>query len=450
MKGLSFPFYAKSTIVPSLMNYWTIVIALLSVVGMLALLIFKSTIKIGRFTLETFWIPPFLGAILVLAFRILSWDYFWGMLTSPSAINPLEILVLFLSMSLLSIILDEAGFFAFLASRAVILSKGSQLKLFTIFFLLSSILTVFTSNDIIILTFTPFLIFFAKRAHVDPIPYLFGEFVSANTWSLLFLIGNPTNIYLGESFGIDFATYFLHMWPSTLFAGVLSYLLLLALFHKKLKDPIAFQVEEAPIKDRFLMVTSLLSIIICLALMALSSVVALKMWLISGISAATLVVVDLVYILFKRDKAVYLLSSFKRLPYPIIPFILSMFALVMSLKENGFTLQIANALSGFDEIWGYGLSSFFVSNAINNIPMSVLYSEIIKDGGASLRAVYASIIGSNLGAYLSPLGALAGVMWMSILKKHDVSFSFLDFLKYGVLIALPCLAVALAGLYLVV
>jgi arsenical pump membrane protein len=45
---------------------------------------------------------------------------------------------------------------------------------------------------------------------------------------------------------------------------------------------------------------------------------------------------------------------------------------------------------------------------------------VIRDGGASLRAVYASIIGSNIGAFLSPVGALAGVMWMSILKRHDI------------------------------
>jgi len=125
-----------------------------------------------------------------------------------------------------------------------------------------------------------------------------------------------------------------------------------------------------------------------------------------------------------------------------------MFALVMALKENGLTAQIGSLLSQTDEVWGYGFASFFASNLINNIPMSVLFTEIVRDGGGSLRAVYASIIGSNIGAFLSPVGALAGVMWMSILKRHGIAFSFLDFVKYGAIIALPSMAAALSGLAL--
>jgi Na+/H+ antiporter NhaD/arsenite permease-like protein len=60
------------------------------------------------------------------------------------------------------------------------------------------------------------------------------------------------------------------------------------------------------------------------------------------------------------------------LPYTIIPFILSMFALVMALKENGLTLQIATLLAGADEVWGYGFCLFLRLQRINNIPMSVL------------------------------------------------------------------------------
>ena len=431
------------------MKEWlALAIASLGVIGMLLMLVFKSEIRLGKAKLETFWMPPFLAAVLLLASGLLRLDYFWDMLTSASAINPLQILVLFLSMTFLSIVLDEAGFFAFLASKAAHFARGSQFALFSILYALTSFLTIFTSNDIIILTFTPFLVFFSKNAKVNPIPYLVGEFVAANTWSLLFLIGNPTNIYLGASFSLSFSSYFFAMWPSTLMAGITSYFIMLLLFIKALREPLSLQVEVAPIKDKFLLVASLSSLSLCILLLAISSFINLPMWIISGCSALLLLVLAGIYTLSHKDRAKYLGHSLARLPYTIIPFILAMFALVMALKENGLTKQIALLLSGCDEVWGYGFSSFLMCNLINNIPMSVLYTEIIRDGGASLRAVYASIIGSNIGAFLSPVGALAGVMWMSILKRHGIRFTFFDFMKYGVLIAIPSMAAALAGLYL--
>jgi len=446
--GFSFIFEGKGIDSFSPMEWWALGISIAGVVGMLLALALKSEVKIGRFRLETFWICPFLAALILLASSLLHWDYFWGMLTSSSAINPLEILVLFISMTFLSIVLDEAGFFSYLASKAARIAKKSQFILFSILYGLTSILTVFTSNDIIILTFTPFLIFFSKNAKVNPLPYLVGEFVAANTWSLLFLIGNPTNIYLGASFSISFGQYFLAMWPASVMAGVMSYFIMILLFIKMLREPITLEVAEAPIKDRFLLIASLSCLSVCIILLVCSSFFSLPMWIISGVSAAVLFILSLTYCLVRKEKMPYLTHSLARLPYTIIPFILSMFALVMALKENGLTLQIASLLNQTDEVWGYGFASFFMCNAINNIPMSVLFTEVIRDGGASLRAVYASIIGSNIGAFLSPVGALAGVMWMSILKRHGIKFSFLDFVKYGFLISLPTMAAALSGLYL--
>ena len=62
------------------------------------------------------------------------------------------------------------------------------------------------------------------------------------------------------------------------------------------------------------------------------------------------------------------------------------------------------------------------------------------------RAIYASIVGSNIGAFLTPIGALAGIMFTGLLKDHEVKLSFKDFFKYGIIIALPTCAVALAML----
>ena len=81
--------------------------------------------------------------------------------------------------------------------------------------------------------------------------------------------------------------------------------------------------------------------------------------------------------------------------------------------------------------------------------MSVLLSDIITAGSAGTKAVYATVIGSNIGAFLTPIGALAGIMFSELLRGHGLRFGYRDFLKLGVLVALPTCALALFGLFLV-
>ena len=91
------------------------------------------------------------------------------------------------------------------------------------------------------------------------------------------------------------------------------------------------------------------------------------------------------------------------------------------------------------------------ANVINNIPMSVLFCSIIENLAAesTVPAVFSAVIGSNIGAFLTPIGALAGIMWSSILKSHKLKFGYLDFLKIGVTVAIPTILVALGVLALI-
>ena len=102
-------------------------------------------------------------------------------------------------MTVLSVFLDEVGFFGYIAAFALKKAGRSRKRLFFYLYITVSVLTVFTSNDIIILTFTPFICYFAKSAKIDPVPYLFAEFIAANTWSMALIIGNPTNIYISSA-----------------------------------------------------------------------------------------------------------------------------------------------------------------------------------------------------------------------------------------------------------
>lgn len=421
-----------------------------------ALLIFtvlkEPSIKIGSHNFKIiYWMIPLLGGIILLVSGLLPIDTFIHGLTGNSSINPLKILVLFISMTMLSIFLDEAGLFSFLATKALSHSGKSQYKLFLLLFALVSILTVFTSNDIIILTFTPFISYFSKKAKINPIPYLFGEFVAANTWSMTLIIGNPTNIYLASSVGISFGEYLLKMIIPTLFAGITSLIMLLLVFRKSLKTPLTVTQETTKLKDKGLILIGIAHLSLCTILLVVSSYIQLEMWYITLSFAISLFVISFIYLIVRRRKKFILLQTLGRAPYELIPFVLSMFTIVLSLEHYDITTKICSYLGNDFVIIKYGISSFLAANIMNNIPMAVAFSSIINHlpKEALMAASYACIVGSNIGAYFTPLGALAGIMWAGILNRMDISFSFGKYISYGIRISIPVLLAALLGLYLV-
>jgi len=99
-------------------------------------------------------------------------------------------------------------------------------------------------------------------------------------------------------------------------------------------------------------------------------------------------------------------------------------------------------------MWSYGLSSFFLANLMNNLPMSIFFADLLSLVPYNELALFATIISSNLGAILTPIGALAGIMWMRILKEHDLNFSFGKFTLYGMAISIPTLLIAFLSLLL--
>ena len=412
---------------------------------MIVAVLFYPKINIGRISLSSYWMVTLVGAILLLSTGAVELPGVISALLADTAINPLKILVLFISMTLLSIYLDELGFFRYLASTTLRRAGCSQMHLFFILYVTVSILTVFTSNDIIILSFTPFICYFAKSANISPMPYLAAEFVAANTWSMALIIGNPTNIYLVTAAGGDFISYLVTMLFPTLISGTVAFFCLYFAFHKKLSQPIEATPEEVRLDDRLSLLIGIIHLAVCTILLAIGSYIGLQMWLVALVSALSLLTLTIIISFVRREVPVHTVASLKRAPWELIPFIISMFVVVESLHVNGVTDHIFRLLDTSAPIWSYGMTSFFAANLINNIPMSVLYSAILS-GGAGEAAVYATVVGSNLGACLSPIGALAGIMWSSILKKHDLKFGYFDFLKIGITIAIPALIAALAML----
>ncbi len=388
---------------------------------------------------------PLLGGFAMLAAGGLSFRSVANAFLVNSSVNPIRILILFLSMTVFSLILDQTGFFGYISGVILKRAGGGQIRIFLTLYAVISLLTVFTSNDIVILTFTPFICHFCRSGRIDPVPYLIMEFVAANTWSLLFLIGNPTNIYISGAFEIGFADYLSVMVLPTVAAGAVSLGIMLLIFRRKLMGRIDICTEVEPITDRPLMWVSLIHLALCVILLAISQYIGWEMWLISvgmGISA---VLCSAICLLARKKKLSPVRKALLRMPFEIIPFVIGMFVLVLALEGSGITERIGGVLASDDGAFSYGILSFLASNVLNNIPMSVLFSKILQFGGG-LTQIFATVIGSNIGAFLTPVGALAGIMWFNLLKQNGVKLSTPRFVLYGVMIGIPALLASVGTL----
>jgi arsenical pump membrane protein len=425
-------------------------------------------IRLGmrKIKINMYFLGSLLGPILIVIFGILNTSQILSGLGGVGSLNPFGILVLFLSMVFMSIFLDITGFFEYCARVALKYASGDGRRLYFSIYLAVSILTIFTSNDIIILTFTPFIYYFSKDAGIDPKPYLIAEFFAANTWSMMLYIGNPTNIVLAAAFHLRFDEYSKWMLLPSLIAGLLNMILLYLIFRKSINRPLKHVITINPreaITDKTSTILGLLILGTCIVCLAIAPYFGIEIWIISlGFGLALLI------ILLLRDSFVAVVKepidkkhftvgpTLKKIPISIIPFILSLFIMVEALRVYGITKEIGiffNSLCGTSTTattFVYGISSAITANVINNIPMTVAYVPIA--GAVSqanlLPAVLATTVGSNLGANLTPIGALAGIMWMSILREKEVKLTFKEFVKYGLFVTpltlLACLGVLAA------
>lgn len=418
------------------------IIALATIVlFLLSVLFFPSVKKIKIYSLI-----PLTGGLLMIAFRVLSADQVLGCFTENSSVNPVKILVLFLSMTVYSLILDKTGFFGFISGEVLKRAGHSQMRIFLALYAVISVLTIFTSNDIVILTFTPFICHFCRSARIDVIPYLIMEFVAANTWSLFLLIGNPTNIYISGAFDISFNEYLTHMALPTVAAGTVSLFVMLLLFRKRLNKTVNTLVQTVKINDIPLMLVSLGHLFACIILLAISQYTQIEMWIISFFTAISCIIMSLAVLLARKKSLMPVALAIKGMPFEIIPFVVGMFIIVLGLDNMGVTNIIAGGLEGTNGILSYGLSSLLFSNFLNNIPMSVLFSKVLAVS-PSLPEIYATIAGSNIGAFLTPVGALAGIMWSNLIKENKVKLSVGKFVTYGMAIGIPTMIASLLMIF---
>ena len=411
------------------------VLSALTILAMTLSFFLFPTINIKGKRIDTYWLITTIGAILILLFNISIAGNILNLFIQNNSTNPFKIIVLFLSLTFISKFLDAVGLFNFLASRASRIGKGNQFIIFTAFYFLISLLTIATNNDIIIIV-TPIMIYFAKASKIKPMPYLIMVCFVLNTLSTTFLTTNVSNLYLGSFFGITYFDYLAKLTPVSLILMLILYILLILVFYKDLKVKIEVEVEKERIKNKFLLCLGLTSLILTTIFLIISNLINVEMYLITLIFALVDLIIGSIYCFIRKEDKIYIFKPVKTLPYEFIPFLISMFIIISSLNQTDLLFQIGNLLNSIEsieaEVFAYGLTSAISANLVNNVPMSLLYANILNANTlTTVDNVYAAILASNLCALITPCGALSSLMFMRICKENEVKISYLDYMKFA-------------------
>ena len=189
---------------------------------------------------------------------------------------------------------------------------------------------------------------------------------------------------------------------------------------------------------------------VCTVLLIISSYIGLDMWIVCLCSAGAVMVGAVICLLGKKQSLHPLKKTAQRMPWHLVPFLISMFVVVLGLMNSGVTEKIASVFDNEFSLLSFGALSAGASNLMNNLPMSMFFVGILSSLSEPdlMQAVFATVIGSNMGSLLTPVASMSAMMWLSIVKHKHVDFKFFDFVKKGARITLPTLGAALGGLAL--
>nr|ABF22612.1 ArsB [Brucella tritici] len=420
-----------------------------------ALLIFLVTIVL------VIWQPrglgigwsAILGAVVALAAGVVHlsdvpivWDIVWNATAT------------FIAVIIISLLLDEAGFFEWAALHVARWGGGRGRLLFALIVLLGAAVAALFANDGAALILTPIVMAmllalgFSEKA---TLAFVMAAGFIADTASLPLVVSNLVNIVSADFFKIGFNEYAMIMVPVNFAAVAATLAVLLLYFRRSIPAPIRLGPQlKQPREAHFTTWRPSASGWVVLALLLIgffgleplgvpvSAVAAVGALLLLGVAA--------------RGHVISTREVLREAPWQIVIFSLGMYLVVYGLRNAGLTEQIAALLDVFAKggVWGAafgtGILTALLSSVMNNMP-TVLVGALSIDASSSTGVVkeamiYANVIGSDLGPKITPIGSLATLLWLHVLARKGMTITWGYYFKVGIVLTVPVLFVTLAAL----
>ena len=395
-----------------------------------------------------------LGAVIALIFGVIEfadiatvWAIIWNAVLT------------FIAIIIISILLDEAGFFKWAALHIAHFGRGSGHRLFFLMMMLGALISAFFANDGAALILTPIVMAILVQLGVSrasTLAFVMGAGFIADTASLPLTVSNLVNIVSADYYSISFGRYASVMIPVNLISIMMTLLVLYLFFRRDL----AFQYDAkkvfeagAPamaIQDKSTFIAGW-AILLCILIgFFVSDLLHLPISAIAGMGAVVLLLIA------RRGKVINVKKVIMSAPWQIVIFALGMYLVVFGLRNAGIMDYLVLLLNRLAEegIWsatiGTGFISAGLSSIMNNLP-TVLIGVLSVDASSATdltkeAMVYANVIGSDLGPKITPIGSLATLLWLHVLATKNMKISWGYYFRVGIVLTVPVLFVTLVAL----
>ena len=322
----------------------------------------------------------------------------------------------------LAALLERIGFFESVA--VAVLGRSHRATPVLALWLLAAVTTVVLNLDTTIVLLTPLYLRIARRTGADPIALVAIPLLLASLASSVLPISNLTTLIVSSRFDLGPAAVFGHLalpCAAATLVGWLAY----ARRHPTHLGPAA---EEGTIDVR--------------ALRLGGGIVAAL--LVGFVAGPSLGVAPWVVVL-AADAVLVVLTRW--LPWRTIP---AATAIGVAALAAGVAVVVpADALSGLlahDRAAAVALITLVgagAANLVNNLPATL----VGLDGVDHMSwGMWAWLLGVNTGAVLLPIGALANLLWLRIVRAEGMRVGLAQYVSVTVPIALPALVAAAAVL----
>jgi arsenical pump membrane protein len=385
---------------------------------------------------EVYWIGG--GVLALLLLRLISLP-----LVGRAVFKAVDVCLFLIGMMLLSELAREHGLFDWLSAIAVRKARGSCVRLFTLVYIVGTVVTVFMSNDATAVVLTPAILTAVRKARVRPLPYLFACALIANAASFVLPISNPANLVVFHNAMPPLGKWLVAFGIPSVLSILTTYVVMRWLFRQELRATVGDDVEPQTLNGNGKLVLASLGamVAVLLAASAFGKDLGLPTCLVA-------VVITAVVCMKEKSNPLPLL---REISWETLALVGGLFILVDAMESIGamrYTRQWLAWAQHMGNSAGQLITGFVVgiaNNLVNNLPLGLIAGSTIQASHATGPIAQAVMIGVDLGPNLSVTGSLATILWLIALRKEKLDVTFWDFFKIGT-VAMPiALLASLAG-----
>ena len=380
----------------------------------------------------------FFGAVAMILFGVLSFE---------EAIQAIDFntIALLLGMMIIIATLELDGFFSLIAAKTMSLAKTPD-RLLVIITLVTGITSAFLVNDAVVMLFTPVIILICRSLRTNPMPYLIAEIMASNIGSAMTITGNPQNMLIGISSGINYGTFLWHLLPVS-FIGLFITIAVIRWFYRKdlrfnpIPEDNTAGNENHLFEYNFRsMNTSVPVFLLVVVLFFMSHRIGLSVPMIALLGGSLILI-------FGKIKPSLVI---RKVDWVLLLFFASLFIVVKGIEKVGIMDSLIHGVAlkaDAKGLAGIHLISLVLSQVVSNVPFTVVMLPLMKTAGSELLWL-ALASASTLAGNATIIGAMANLIVIESAGSKGIKIRFVEFFKTGIIVTLLTLAVSFLMLYL--